>query len=272
MKSAIKEECQRNIWYFLREVVRVRVEGEIKQFKLTRNGLAMIYCAMNDLTTHNVSPRQTHRTVTATAMLLSTIIRSRTPHDISLNDRMNYKRLKDMNDLLPDYLRVDFGNTINGTRIKENHTKVSVLNSIQSEKHAENIARGLDANIHFFDNIEYMEYNETVIEVSTPAYLTQKMLGTGYRIFSSVPGDLSTKEGKYFDKLIKEMAIWNESLYDLSPTELRKYVKSNSTNNMMYIEYNGKSLGLNNKDIETMCRIFNFDHDLIAREVFLKRF
>lgn len=61
----ISQECKINIWYFLREVVRVPVIGQEDgtPFELNRGNLALTWAFMNDVDIGLVQPRQTGKTI-----------------------------------------------------------------------------------------------------------------------------------------------------------------------------------------------------------------
>jgi len=61
----ISQECKINIWYFLREVVRVPVIGQENgtPFELNRGNLALTWSFMNDVDIGLVQPRQTGKTI-----------------------------------------------------------------------------------------------------------------------------------------------------------------------------------------------------------------
>ena len=69
--SDIIEECSNNIFYFLREVVRIPEQGAgTVPFKLDRGNLAMIYCALLNGEVYIRKSRQTFTTGTAILILL----------------------------------------------------------------------------------------------------------------------------------------------------------------------------------------------------------
>ena len=66
MKQKIFVECQRNFWYYCREVVRVPSQGgPYVQFRLDRGNLALNFCFTLNLNIYQEQPRQTGKTVGA---------------------------------------------------------------------------------------------------------------------------------------------------------------------------------------------------------------
>ena len=63
-KAKILRECKRNVWYFIREVVRIPVVGDEDgiPYQLNRGNLAFVWSFMNDIDTGLVMPRQTGKT------------------------------------------------------------------------------------------------------------------------------------------------------------------------------------------------------------------
>jgi hypothetical protein len=64
MKQKIFVECQRNFFYYIREVVRVQSQGGAPvRYKLDRGNLALNFCFTLNLNIYEEQPRQTGKTV-----------------------------------------------------------------------------------------------------------------------------------------------------------------------------------------------------------------
>ncbi len=82
-------ECNRNMWYFLREVLRVPVDGSDPiSFKLNRGNLAMVWCFMCHIDFSGTQPRQSGK-----AQPLYSLIKTpsgwTTMGDIKLGDKVS---------------------------------------------------------------------------------------------------------------------------------------------------------------------------------------
>ena len=64
------QECKLNMFYYLREVVRIEEQGgRLVQFRLDRGTLAAMYHFHNNINFYLMKPRQTGKTVGINAML-----------------------------------------------------------------------------------------------------------------------------------------------------------------------------------------------------------
>lgn len=104
-------ECRRNIWYYLREVVRIPMSGgNAIPFQLHRGNLALTWCFYNDIDIGLVQPRQTGKTMGTQAIMSHQLYFQGYNFDISMltKDQSllqdNVARLKDIRDSLPEYL------------------------------------------------------------------------------------------------------------------------------------------------------------------------
>lgn len=72
LRLRVAMECRRNIWYYLREVVRIPASGgDPIHFQLNRGNLSMVWCFMNSIDYNGTQPRQTGK-----AFENSTLIRT----------------------------------------------------------------------------------------------------------------------------------------------------------------------------------------------------
>lgn len=74
MKRMIIKECRENIWYFLREVVRIptNIDGVVEYVHLPLNvaNVSAIHRCINSVDSYLMSPRQAHKDITFLAMAL----------------------------------------------------------------------------------------------------------------------------------------------------------------------------------------------------------
>lgn len=112
-KLRVLAECQRNYWYFIREVVRIEVPGGTKPYMLHRGNLAISWCLINNLNFYAELPRQNGKSVSVDIALLwlynfgtsnSTMLVMNKEHK---DAKENLERIRNIRSSLPKYLRFD---------------------------------------------------------------------------------------------------------------------------------------------------------------------
>lgn len=106
--SRIFFECQRNHWYYFREVVRIPTTGgEAIPFEFHRGNLALIWSYYNDIDIGLVQPRQTGKTMGTQGIMSHQMYFQGYKFDIAMMTKDqsllqdNVTRLKDIRDALP---------------------------------------------------------------------------------------------------------------------------------------------------------------------------
>ncbi len=104
-------ECRRNVWYYLREVVRIPMSGgDSVPYELTRGNLALTWLYYNDLDVGLVQPRQTGKTIGTQSIMSHQMYFQGYNFDIAMYTKDqsllqdNVMRLKDIRDAHPPYL------------------------------------------------------------------------------------------------------------------------------------------------------------------------
>ena len=83
-------------------------------------------------------------------------------------------------------------------------------------------------------------------------------------------GDLDTNAGQAGAKLLEKTLRWNESFYDYGPEKIKEFMIKQKRNNIVYIEYSFREIGLTNKwFIEISNEIGN--PLTVRREILLQR-
>ena len=294
----IIEECSLNIFYFLREVVRIPEQGAgTVPFKLDRGTLAALYCFANNQNFYLMKPRQTGKSVGICAMLAWAFKFGITNGQFMFSankekiGKDNLKRMKTYIGLLPSYIAKAGTVTIDSTGRairKTNNIKsyvepvtnnsATVANVAISPETAEEIGRGDSHNFEFFDEAEFTSYIETIVQVSGMAFHTASTnaINNGAyscRIFATTPGDLSDKKKcQSALKIVKDAVPWSEHFYDEKPEDFKKFVADKSSYDVVYIEYDYKQLGLGEDWFLSACKEVGFDTNKIRREILLQRF
>lgn len=305
----VAEECQLNIFYFLREVVRIPEQGgTMVRFKLDRGTLAALYCFYHNQNFYIVKPRQTGKSVGIDAMLAWAFKFGITNGGFMFSGnnektaKDNLGRMKAIIESLPSYLakmgteRLDsYGKIMRKTNnilsYKEpvSNNSAVVARCAINETVAEEIGRGESHNFEFFDEAEFTNFIETIVQVSGMAFNTasRNAIANGAhscRIFATTPGDLGDKKKcQSALKIVKTSLAWDERFYDIPVEEFKKLaLKGNPYTdehgeyhegyNVVYIEYNYKQLGLGEKWFREACKNVGGNKSKIRREILLKRF
>ena len=277
----IMKEIKINPWYYLREVIRVPSQGATNgsPFILDRANLAFFWVYFNSIDIFETIPRQIGKTIAAMALTSWVMFFAGLSANIGLFARgaalqvENVKRLKDIRDVLPHYL---IKQSVNDTNNKEGIT-YAVLNNAyktftaQSEvQSAIDQGRGQSLAITHWDEFAFYKMNWLSFPAATATTDTAaaQLKATGVpvcNIITTTAGRLDEKRGKYAFKIRSECMQFTEHLYDLSShQELEDLLVTNSTNQMIYIEFSYKQLGKDEKWFNKVIR--NKDPDVIKMD------
>lgn len=294
----IIEECSLNIFYFLREVVRIPEQGAgTVPFRLDRGTLAALYCFANNQNFYLMKPRQTGKSVGICAMLAWGFKFGITNGQFQFSankekiGKDNLKRMKTYIGLLPSYIAkagttsIDSsGKTVRKTNNVKSYVEpvtnnsATVANVAISRETAEEIGRGDSHNFEFYDEAEFTSFIETIVQVSGMAFHTAstnaiKNGAYSCRIFATTPGDLSDKKKcQSALKIVNDAVPWTEEFYDMDPNEFKALVMKKSNYDVVYIEYDYKQLGLGEDWFRSACKEVGNDPNKIRREILLQRF
>ena len=132
MKSKILAETMRNYWYFVREVVRIPVQGTNGvHYSLHVGNTLMATLFLLDFSQYVEWPRQHFKTWSALTWYLwlynfaSTNCDTAFMHKSFTDAKDNLKKLKDIRDSLPSYLQMS-------TTVGSDGKKLKVPNTVQS--------------------------------------------------------------------------------------------------------------------------------------------
>lgn len=292
-------ECFLNMYYYLREVVRIPQESSAPvRYKMDRGTMAASYCFINDIDHYLMKPRQTGKSVGIDIELgwafkfgASNSEFMFTAHEEDIAKK-NLKVMTQSIANLPPYMANvghlivnNMGKVIRKTdnvkTYKEpgsNNTAV-VSKPARSEGVAETINRGRTQPFQFYDEVEFSRYIDTIVKVSgmtfkTASYNSRKNGGHACRIFATTPGDLGDKIAcQRALTMIDNVLEWNERFYDISPIELKKMIATkNEVSKIIYIKFTYKQLGLGETWFRSSCAQLLGDISKIRREILLERF
>lgn len=244
-KIKIGLECKNNFWYYIREVVRIPVQGipEPISYIANRGNLALSWCFFNSVDMALIQPRQTGKSVSTDCISVWLIYIGAVNTDVMLITKddglrvKNVERLKKMRDMLPGYLldisNKDSDNTFKLTclSLKNNYDTAVAQNS---ELAANNIGRGFTAPVRHIDEGPFIRF----IGITLPAAM---MAGVAAResalahgkpcgnIFTTTAGKIDDRDGGYMWNFINKGSVWNEILLDASNRdELITLIKNSS--------------------------------------------
>lgn len=284
-------ECKKNLWYFIREVMRIPAPGEPMMFKLHRGNLALLWACVNNIPVYEILPRQHGKTWAVISYALwvfnyASDFTNMLFMNKSLGDsQLNLKRLKDARALLPIYMRMDKEQTLKG-EMKESkgninslkntmNNEITVKASARNPIAADELGRGMTVAWVWIDELAFVQFNRIIYAAMAPAWSKAAEISIAKnrpvgKILTTTPSDLSTDMGEFAYDIKDKAAIFDESLYDKDPDELSTWMDKNSQNGYLYIEYNYQQLGNSNKWFENQCKDLLYDWTKIRREILLQ--
>lgn len=264
VKKNIMEECMTNYWYYIREVIRLPIQGNNTiRYIADRSNIAQSWCSLLlDIDTWTTKPRQIMLT-TSTMVLLSWILLfGKSSMEMNINSRLidesvfrNIK-LKKIIQSLPSYLQI-----INVSKeFPREILNVMAANAVRAKSLYNYNDSIFDANYSYVDDAAFQKNIELIV------YRSKKYSDENHtRIFTSIRNA--------YGRSIEEPVIlaskrWNEEMYDLYPKFLKDEVNKTETG-LMYIEHNYKDLWKTDEWVEGQKIFFN-DENSFNAEVLMK--
>lgn len=261
MEKRIIKESKENIWYFLREVVRVNTDitalldpnYEDKGYYhipyiLTKATCAQAFCLYHGVDSWISSPRGTYKTISTMCLSAWELLRvgSVSIQLISSNQSENTlnKRI-----ILPVYIIEEINNSLNDNTVR--FDSIIKYNAFTESNKKETIIHITDAE--FIDGIDKL-YNYSK--------------GKSIFLFESVFNVKYDKTGA--KDIIEEATRWNEMYYDLFETN------KNSTSTLMHIIYTSNNIFTSeeeDKDYKDMMRVYknSMTEEAYNNEILLNR-
>lgn len=243
-KAMIALECKYNPWYFLREIIRLPIDGgTITEFLANRGIIALFWCILNGIDIGLVMPRQTGKSVGADCLKIWLLLFRLKNSEIFLFTKdtglrvKNIKKIKDIIKNIPAWLnpttKKDADNTEIITCKTLNNTMWTAIGQPTTDG-AIKVGRGFSIPITFNDEVAFIPN----VHISLPALLSSgtrvrrdvKAAGGIYgNVFTTTAGKKDTTEGKYAYDLITEGMYWDEKILDCHDAEeARQMVAVNS--------------------------------------------
>ena len=293
MKSKILYECMRNYWYFIREVVRVPVQGTNGVHYILHVGntlLATLF--LLDFSQYVEWPRQHYKTWSTLAWYLWLYNFNSTNSDIALfgkdfsASKDNLKKLKDLRDSLPEYLQMSTTVGMDGKKLKVpntvqtiqnpfNHNRVVTYASARSKEAADKMGRGSTIPNIYYDEFAFLPYNQIVYLAAMPAHSraakNAKENNCHYaQTITTTPGDLATEEGQYSYNIRNNATKWCYQYYELTKEQLIKLRDSNTNSQFFLNYYTYQQLGSGPEYFKRMVIEAQRNYTVIRREVLLE--
>ena len=120
-----------------------------------------------------------------------------------------------------------------------------------------------------------MKYNQITYEACLPAYKkaseNAEKSGTPYgMVITTTPNNLDNPTGAFCKMMMEKAARWKNELFDFTDDELKEFIKANSQNNFLYVEYSYQELGRDEEWLKDMIRECNGNLAKIKREILLE--
>ena len=295
-KAKILRECNINYWYFIREVVRVPVQGgDVSggiRYKLHRGNLALNFLFTMNYNVFLELPRQNGKTTAALIYYLwvynfgssnSEIMFVNKKHDDSKRALQDLKKYRDA---LPSYLQMSENIDRQGKRVKASNTATFMENSIngnrirtapgaRTKQLANNLGRGCTMPLQYYDEFGWILYNKEIYMAAVPAFSTASknaaMNNSPYGILiTTTPGDLTTNEGKFAEFMKNNATPFVEDYYDYDWDKLEQVRQSNTNSSFFYVRYTYQQLGRGEDYFKQMVIDLQRDWSVIRREVLLE--
>lgn len=296
MKMRVLAECKRNYWYFLREVLRIPIEGDPTgrgaQYELNRANLAMNYLFEINYNFYLEIPRQTGKSTGMMSRFLWVYNFGTTNSAIALlhkdhsGSKDNLATLVKYRDALPSYLQMSSAVGMDGKKLKVKNTVVTIqhpLNnnrivtfaSARSKDTADKMCRGMTVPLQYYDEFGFMPYNEYAYLAAMPAFSrasrNAELNHAPHGVYiTTTPGDLTTDSGRFCYFVRNNCSEWSEEYYDYSYEKLQELKNANTKSDLFLIRYTYKQLGLGNEYFNNICVQMQNKWDKIRREVLLE--
>ncbi len=300
LQLKILVEIMINPWYYLREVCRIPEDGSPIEigggtaYQIDRNNLATWYLYLNGIDYYGSKPRQTGKTQDAVAKhvyayhfgtLSATFLYFNKDQRYAKDNLMRFKSQRDM---LPGFLQMKMVYNEDGTIGKGIDNMTSMRNPITKneivimpkatgKEAAMKLGRGNTAAFHYYDEFDFTPWNTEIIKAAVFSYSRAsenaiKNHSLYGRTFTSTPGDLATRDGKAANLFIKQMVVWEDKYLDKPINQLKKIIRSEGHNGIVFVEHSWKQLKKSLAWYEKSCQDAGYDEDVILREIELKRF
>jgi hypothetical protein len=299
LQIKIMIECMINPWYWMREVLRIPVDGKPIEvgggvrYRIDRNNAACWYLFLNGIDHYQSKPRQQGKTQDCIAKfhyaylfgnLSSTMLFFNKDQDQA---NINLYRLKCQRDMLPSWMqmrtvvlddgKIDKG--IDNTKSIRNPitgNSIVTMGKAVSKEGAMKLGRGATAALQYYDEFDFIPFQTEIMGAASFAYATaatnaKANNATYCRILSSTPGDLDTRDGREATEFVSHMLKWTDGMFDDDIEKIKKIIGMPPYNKFIFVESSWKELKLSMSWYEEQCSLVSYNAEKIMREIDLKR-
>lgn len=284
LAGKIAVEVKTNPWYVFREIIRIPATGvEPVPFRLDRSSLFMYWSFFNSVNSFSIRPRQTGKTISSEALIVSLM------YFIYKNTRIklfthstdligeNMEKFKLIRDELPPYLILE---SKKGDVENKEEVRYGALNNTYATKTAQqtvagayNAGRGGTVLVNQFDEMPFCAN----IDISYPVLMNAKNAAVQSAREAGLPfadlitttaGRLDSKSGKYVYEIMTKCLYFSEKFYDFETrAELMHALEKGSMNSMLFAEYSYRQLGYTTDWANRIIRENNLKGDEILRDI-----
>lgn len=271
MQAKVTREFGRNLWYALRECIRVPPVAGIEEvpFKFHRANVALCWLYLNRIFNINVIARQRGKTM-AVICLFTWLLNSRsnlTISSITKDDDLRTKTIRDFKkvyDGLPYYLKFrDKTDSKNNEEFTVNALKNIFKMAVpsQSPKRAYMVGRGLTSTTTWSDESCFSPNIRISLGacIASGTYAREEAERKGEPsgiILTTTAGLLDDRDAGYIYELSEGATIFNDALYDAeNKADLVFIIRNNNVDRRLrtYTIYNHLQLGVTNeRQLEAM--------------------
>lgn len=260
MRTKILVECKLNVWYFLREVVRLPAPGgNSMMFQFSRSNLAVQWSAFNQIDVGNVACRQIGGKSTNMCVFcvyLMYILGEGLNIGLLVKDQTllqeDVKRIKEIRDLLPKWMITP---SARSSERKEGLFYASKRNALltfpspQDERAAYSCGRGHSFSVLWLEEYAYIKYikiaMQSIIKTMLQAGAQAQREGLpAVAVYTTTAGNPSDPNGAFALETFQKAFPFYDKLYDLPNREaLLKMIEESGSTRMLYVEFSYKQLG-----------------------------
>lgn len=278
-KERIYTECNTNLFYFAREVAKVAVAGKPQGAPCVFHigSFSALYFSTNNISYYLEQPRQTYKTGTDAIINVwywNFACQNANIGIFAYKDtkvKENLQEIIKVLNLLPDYLKVfkykitkdittgqekldtvqDFAKSAQNIINHMRSTKIIAKTTGQTKDTAINAGRGGSCIRLNFDEIGFCKYNWLAYGSAQPSFdevaSVAKENGLPHCIsMTSTPPDATTKEGEWLHKLLFEECVpFSLKMFDLSPEQMKGYMRANGQKDIVFASFMYNELGFN---------------------------
>lgn len=269
----VANECVRNVWYYLREVVRVPESGgDAVRFNAHRGNMAMFWCYFNYIDYLNIMPRQTGKTMAFLVLFTYVLYIAGYKLDMGMLvpemklRHKNVSRIKDIRNELPSYLcmlrpfkdadnKESLGYLTRGTKLMTAVARDDISG-------ASDLGRGFTMPTIGFDEAAFIKNIHITLSILLGSTLKARATAAANNqphsnIYTTTAGRIDEEEGAFvYDMVTNAMPFSEAALFDAgSQQAAASIVRQNSANDMVNGTFSFLQLGFDHKWLEEAIRI-----------------